>query len=226
MLACNTVRCFHLFKPPKPNSLELFQIWLNLHSTAKKLPAGFKIFWNDDIPLIQPPQPCTAASLRIIAGTMFNHIPPQPLNNSWAANPSNEVAIVEIRLGANGKVVIPAANTGVNRSLYFFEGTIAAINDLEIHVAFGFDVQPDLELTITNNEVPARFLLLQGLPIPEPVAAHGPFVMNSAQEIYAAFDEYQKTNFGGWNWDSLEPTHGNALKRFSKIDGQLTLRED
>ena len=62
--------------------------------------------------------------------------------------------------------------------------------------------------------------MLQGPPIGEPVAQHGPFVMNSRAEIQQAFADYQRTQFGGWPWPADDPVHARDAGRFAKhIDG-------
>ena len=69
---------------------------------------------------------------------------------------------------------------------------------------------------------PSQLLVLGGKAIGEPIAQHGPFVMNSADEIRAAFVDYQRTQFGGWPWPSEAPVHPRAKGRFAlHADGRL-----
>ena len=62
-------------------------------------------------------------------------------------------------------------------------------------------------------------LVLQGKPIGEPVVQHGPFVMNTHDEISQAFADYRSTRFGGWPWDDDAVVFPREKGRFARIDG-------
>jgi len=78
-----------------------------------------------------------------------------------------------------------------------------------------------VELTNAGQEV-TEVLLLQGKPIGEPVAQHGPFVMNTQQEIQQAFADYRRTQFGGWPWPQDAMVFPREKGRFALMDGQET----
>ena len=59
-----------------------------------------------------------------------------------------------------------------------------------------------------------------------PVVQHGPFVMNTQEEIQATFSDYQKTQFGGWPYDTNSPVNPIDKGRFAKYsDGNEEIRE-
>src|SRR5690606_20544352 len=137
-----------------------------------------------------------------VAGALEGRAPPAPPPSSWAARPDSGVAIWTLRLHAGARFTVPAAPEGANRVLYFFEGQSARFGGAEVEVMHAVQVRPGAPVEIVNGEAPAEILMLQGRPIGEPVAQHGPFVMNTQGEIRQAFLDYQSTGFGGWPWES------------------------
>ena len=78
-----------------------------------------------------------------------------------------------------------------------------------------------VELTATAT---VECLVLQGRPIGEPVAQYGPFVMNTEDEIRQAFEDYRRTEFGGWPWPSDEPVNAADQGRFARRpDGDVEM---
>ena len=101
---------FPLLNQNGPNTLELFQIWLNLPSSSKMAEPYFTMFWDKDIPrTARPPMPTDAAwRSRLIAGALDGLQPLAPPPHSWAAREEADVAIWSIAMEA-GAVVDGAA---------------------------------------------------------------------------------------------------------------------
>ncbi len=75
------------------------------------------------------------------------------------------------------------------------------------------------------GEQECELLLLEGKPIGEPIAQHGPFVMNTTAEIQQAFVDYRRTQFGGWPWPSDASVFPRDVGRFARhADGKLEER--
>jgi hypothetical protein len=83
-------------------------------------------------------------------------------------------------------------------------------------------MRPDVDARIVNGAETCELLLLQGRPIGEAVAQHGPFVMNTRAELEQAFHDYRRTRFGGWPWKSDGPVHPRDETRFARYpDGRI-----
>jgi hypothetical protein len=128
-----------------------------------------------------------------------------------------------MRLSPGSSIELPPA-TGKDtvRALYFFQGDRLHVGDetLDAHVVA--IVKSDAALPLRAGQQDVDVLMLQGRPIGEPVAQHGPFVMNTRDEIQQAFADYRRTQFGGWPWPNAAPHHGGEAKRFAKhADGRV-----
>ena len=78
------------------------------------------------------------------------------------------------------------------------------------------DVLSEMDVVVKNGNGISKILVLQGRPINEPVVQHGPFVMNSRQEIQEAFQDYQRGSFGNWPWERYDHVHDKSLGRFAQ----------
>ena len=218
---------FPLLNKDKTNPLEIFQVWLNLPKASKFAAPHFKMLWNDTIPLIQEiDSNGKKTEINLIAGQLKQHVAPAPTPDSWAADANNQVMVLTIKIQAKGKWILPKATASVNRNLYFYKGTSMHIEGKTIPSYHSIQVQSDQDIALEAGIDDCYLLLLQGRAIGEPVAQHGPFVMNTMLEIQQAFQEYQRTQFGGWPWPKREQAHDRSEGRFAvHADGRKETRE-
>lgn len=209
---------FPLRYQDRENPLELFQIWLNLPSSAKFVDPHFKMLWHEDIPVISEDN----TRIKVIAGNYKAKVAPAPAPDSWAADEANEVAIWNIHMDPHSVYTLPAATGQVSRNLYFYEGTQITLSDETMEVNHGASLVSDKAVILKTGNSSAHLMMLQGRPIGEPVVQHGPFVMNTQEEIRATMKEYQLTQFGGWPWPHADNVHAREKGRFAKYpDGRL-----
>lgn len=218
---------FPLINKDKDNPLELFQVWLNLPAKNKMVEPHFKMFWKESINnLVHEDSNNKKTVVEVIAGQLEKTNAPAPAPDSWAADPKNEVAIWNFNMEAGATYTLPKASEGINRTIYFYEGDEITVAGTKVKRYNSVRLLADAEVTITAGAKPAEILLLQGRPINEPVIQYGPFVMNTKQEIMQAFDDYHKTQFGGWPWPKQDQVHARENKRFAKYaDGVEEVKE-
>ncbi|SFT41581.1 hypothetical protein SAMN05216474_0438 [Lishizhenia tianjinensis] len=217
---------FPLLHTDKDNPFELFQIWLNLPSKSKKVDAHYKMLWSEDIPVVESKDDNgKLTKVNVIAGTLNGTKALDPNPNSWAADPANEVVILTLKLDAGATFTLPAAQTAVNRNVYFHEGDALSIDGQNIKNNTRIVLNPSTPTTIVNGDKETSLLLLQGKPIGEPVVQYGPFVANTQAELHETMSLYQRTEFGGWPWPMREQVWDKDKGRFAKFaDGTEVVR--
>ncbi len=165
--------------------LEMVQLWVNLPAADKMSPPRYQSILNAAIPVV--PLDAEAGRVRVIAGRYGSHVGPaatfSPLN------------VWDLRLLAGRKTTLTLP-----------EGHIAAIVVLRGALsANGCRALTDAQFGlfgISGNTIhleaagDSTLLLLSGEPIAEPIVGHGPFVMNSRQEIDTAMRDFQAGKFG------------------------------
>jgi quercetin 2,3-dioxygenase len=213
---------FPLLDAQGPNPLELFQIWLNLPSTDKLVAPHFSMLWNPTVPRHAAMDSAGKSTVvTVIAGKLGPVQAPAPPPRSWASRPDSDVAIWTLKMAPGARFTVPRASAGTNRTLYFFRGEELRIGSRLIPSRHGVQVLADLDAVLENGAKESELLMLQGRPIGEPVAQHGPFVMNTRAEIDKAYADYRSTGFGGWPWPRNGPVHERTEKFARHVDGRI-----
>ncbi|MCA9489973.1 MAG: pirin family protein, partial [Myxococcales bacterium] len=209
---------FPLLDASAPNPLELFQIWINLPPEDKMVDPHFSMLWGETVPRVE----ADGVEVVVVAGALGDQRPPSPPPKSWASRPDSHVAIWTIRLAPGARLLLPAVAEGVVRTLHVFAGAGLKASGEAIATSTAVFAQDPGEIELVNGPAASEVLLLQGRPIGRPVAQYGPFVMSNRAEIVAAFEDYQRTRFGGWPWPSDEPVHAPDAGRFARYpDGSV-----
>lgn len=175
-----------------------FQLWLNLPGKTKMRAPWYRDIQSDEIPEVTTPEGIT---VRIIAGAghgvqgamqredtepSYLHLvfPDAPSNGASATAPASFIQ------------PLPASH---NAFIYVYRGSVSVVdaagiatpvprNRMAILTNGGNGVT--LQADATPGSEPARALLIAGKPLNEPIAQHGPFVMNTRQELKQAVDDF------------------------------------
>ena len=214
-----------------PNTLHLYQIWLNLPAAKKLAPPAYSMLWAENVGAVAGEGGATAliyvGELRGVRGC-----PAPP--NSWAAAPAADLGVFVLRLPPGASFSLPAAAGGdaTARTALVTRGGAGVEVDGAPAPALSRVALRGGGAAVFRNSAPAaaaagggeggaaEVLLLQGAPIGEPVAQHGPFVMNTRAEIQRAFEDFEATQFGGWPHAEEEVVFPRAEGRFASRPGQ------
>ncbi|NNC81424.1 MAG: pirin family protein [Acidimicrobiales bacterium] len=203
---------FPLVKTEEPNPTELFQVWLNLPAVDKMVDPYFTMLWDETIQRLELDG---GGSVTVIAGRLDDVDAPTPPPNSWAARDEANIGMWHVVLPAGGRWALPPTTEDTGRIVYLYEGNGLEVGPHAFPQNTGVQVDPTVPVVLQATDEPVECLVLQGRPIGEPVAQHGPFVMNTREEIEQAFRDYRETEFGGWPWHRDDPVHDASDGRFA-----------
>ena len=164
-----------------------FQLWVNLPARDKMTDPKYQEFAPDRIPLAQP---APGVQVKVIAGQVGDTVGP-------IVQPATDPLYLDVQLdaGTAWDYVLPE---GHNAFAYVFEGGLTIgdgddarpVDRQEMAVLGGGEL-----LQLRAGTGGARLILVAGRPLREPVMRHGPFVMNTRQELMQAFVDFQEGRF-------------------------------
>lgn len=177
----------HQEMPQSLRGIKGFQLWVNLPQDHKLTAPQYQEFQADLIPEVDfGPY----AKLKVIAGALQNQAGPV---RDITAQP----LFIDVQLQANRTLEFPVLD-GHTVFLYIFEGhlglTESDVVDCPARHVLLLASAGDL-VRVKAGSTGARFLLVAGKPLHEPIAWNGPIVMNTAEELELAFSQLQSGTF-------------------------------
>jgi quercetin 2,3-dioxygenase len=163
---------------------QMVQLWVNLPAKDKKSAPKYQEVINAEIGRFELPD--KGGIVEVIAGDY--------LGVQGKASTFTPVHLQNVKLNAGSKAgfSFPAH---FNTALVIIEGSVT-VNDQAVdanHFVLFENQGEDFTIEATTDAV---VLVLSGEPIREPIAAHGPFVMNTRAELVEAFEDFQNGKFG------------------------------
>lgn len=168
----------------KGGKLEILQLWINLASKDKMAEPVYEGFQKDEIPHVVS----DGGKVRV-----------NVISGLWAATkgvrtPLNPISLYTIEFKAGGSL---RASVPLDENIFFY----IVRGALKIN---GQDTEERQLLEFSNDEEGLQMAALtesyvifgHARPFNEPVVAHGPFVMNTMDEIRQAYDDYKSGKFG------------------------------
>jgi quercetin 2,3-dioxygenase len=164
---------------------QMVQLWVNLPAKHKMDTPSYQAITKEQINEVVLPE--DAGSVKIIAGTFQGQQGP--------AKTLTKVDLFNLYLNTNKKVDLNFPQHD-HTAMVVIKGSVR-VNGNEILKGNDFGVFSDSgENIIIESLEESIVLMLNGEPIMEPIAAYGPFVMNTREEIIQAYQDFQMGKFG------------------------------
>lgn len=171
----------------KRGTIEGIQLWLNLPSDKKMIPADYQHAKHEDFNVITSED--KKVETRIIAGE---------LNNTFGRiKTQTPVNAFMIEAKAGGKQFITYSNLH-HGLLYLLKGKVIVneVEAIELDKNQFMEFNQDGKGVSIKAETDSLLLFISGEPINEPIATYGPYVMNSQTELLEAMRDYQMGKMG------------------------------
>ena len=168
----------------KGGDFEMIQLWVNLPSKFKMISPRYQSLEAADFPVLDGAN--QEITVKVIAGSFGTVKSPvktfSPINMYELNGPANAKLEVPLAEGSNTLVFQLSGRSSIEEKL-LNKGNLAILSRSGNSL--------NLEL-----EEESKVMILNGEPLGEPVAAHGPFVMNTRQELMEAFRDFQEGKMG------------------------------
>jgi redox-sensitive bicupin YhaK (pirin superfamily) len=172
------------------------QLWVNLPARDKMTAPRYQSLEGDQVVLLSSAD--GGALVRLIAGDLAGHRGP--------GSTHTPIVVAHATLAAGSRLVLPWP-TGFNALAYALAGTGSVGAERRPFESGQLAVfAPGDTVTLDGDSARSlEVLLLGGQPIGEPVAAYGPFVMNTRAELVQAVEDFQAGRLGTIPADGLRP---------------------
>jgi len=169
-----------------------FQLWVNLPGKDKMTAPRYQEFSPDKLPQVEPAK---GVKVTLIAGEVKHG--EEQRTHGPIRQPATDPVYLDIALNA-GSTWNHTLPQGHSAFAYVFEGHAdigegPSAQRLHAHELGVLTGGPDVHLRAA--QAPARLILVAGRPLREPIARHGPFVMNTREQLMQAFVDYQQGRF-------------------------------
>ena len=155
-----------------------FQLWINLPASEKMNAPAYQEFSAEAFPV----HAGEGVEVKVLSGEYAGLRGP-------VEDPHTQVVYLDVQLEA-GQVFEHAVSAGLNAFVHVFEGE-AGVADTRLPAHSLAVLGEGERVHISAGESGARLILVAGRPIGEPIVQHGPFVMNSQEEIRQAMMDYR-----------------------------------
>jgi len=164
---------------------QMVQLWVNLPAKYKMSAPKYQGITNEEIKKVSLPD--NAGIIEVIAGEYNGEKGP-----AFTFTP---IHMQNAKLNKGGKATFSFPEN-YNTTILVVEGNIKVNNKVEIKTdSLGLFTNDGEEFTIEATD-DAVVLILSGEPINEPIAAQGPFVMNTRSELVQAISDFNMGKFG------------------------------